>query len=77
MGTSWFLPYVDVVFGFRGFESKDIPGYTVVEAVFTYLNWKTSSMVGKVCVCWLSVNHSGTVVHQVVRSHWNARASCR
>ena len=50
MGTSWSLPYVDVVFRFRGFESEGIPGYTVVEAVFTYLDWKTSSMVGKVCV---------------------------
>ena len=31
------MPYVDVLFGCRGFESEDIPGYTVVEAVFTYL----------------------------------------
>ena len=44
------MPYVDVLFGCRGFESGDIPGYTVVEAVFTYLDWKTSSVVGKVCV---------------------------
>ena len=44
------MPYVDVLFGCRVFESEDILGYTVVEAVFTYLDWKTSSVVGKVCV---------------------------